>query len=353
MLIPLNTLINKYNPEIKGIIHLGAHMLEEKEAYDEIGVTNVLWVEGNPELVEKAQPLLQGTPQKLYNALISDVDGEKVTFNIANNGQSSSILKWGKHSQYYPNIVYEKSIEATTITLKSLLDANNESPESYNFLNIDLQGVELKALKGLKDYIDNIDYIYTEVNSGEVYEGNDLIWDIDSYLSQHGFERVETHFTDAEWGDAFYIKNKKKTTQIVIHAMPNEIDELEVVLDNLILSSEYLEPKDWVSIRVDLNLSPSLINWSASSISKEYFTSKFELFKEKCSWASEVIFNTIEDDSIQGTTAQKREAIKESYDQFIFLDCDIFFPAPLLKYMLETSYQVRGNYFITPQTVKL
>jgi hypothetical protein len=30
--------------------------------------------------------------------------------------------------------------------------------------------------------------------------------EIDSYLKNYGFERVETNVTRAEWGDAFYIK---------------------------------------------------------------------------------------------------------------------------------------------------
>jgi len=31
--------------------------------------------------------------------------------------------------------------------------------------NLDIQGAELKALKSMGDYLNNVDYIYTEVNS--------------------------------------------------------------------------------------------------------------------------------------------------------------------------------------------
>ena len=142
-------------------------------------------------------------------------------------------------------------------------------------------------------------------------------------------------------------------TQIVTHIMPGEIDEYEGVIDNLLKCSEYLEEKDWISIYATLNLSPELIEWEKCDIDKQFFIDKFENLKQKCTWANEIIFNVIEDDSILGTTSQKREAIKEQYDQFIFLDCDIIFHPTTLKYMLETSYQVKGKYFITPQTVKL
>jgi hypothetical protein len=74
-------------------------------------------------------------------------------------------------------------------------------------LNLDIQGVELRALKSLGNYLENIDYIYTEVNSDYVYEKCDLIGDIDQYLSTFGFKRVETSwFGDCKWGDAFYVK---------------------------------------------------------------------------------------------------------------------------------------------------
>ena len=129
-------------------------------------------------------------------------------------------------------------------------------------------------------------------------------------------------------------------TQIVTHIMPGEIDEYEGVIDNLLKCSEYLEEKDWISIYATLNLSPELIEWEKCDIDKQFFIDKFENLKQKCTWANEIIFNVIEDDSILGTTSQKREAIKEQYDQFIFLDCDIIFHPTTLKYMLETSYQV-------------
>jgi FkbM family methyltransferase len=352
MLIPFNTICKKYDLKIRGILHLGAHLLEEKPDYDTYNVSKVVWIEGNPKIVQQAKEKADGKVHIVYNYLISDTDDEEVEFNIANNGQSSSILKLGKHSMYHPDVIYTDSIKAKTKTLKTIIKDNSLNINDYNFLNIDLQGVELKALRGLDKYLYYIDYIYTEVNSGNVYEGNDLITDIDEYLKEFGFERVETQFTGAEWGDAFYIK-KAKRTQIVTHVMPLEIDEYSSIIDNLILSSGYLEKKDWISVYATLNLSPQLIDWNNSELNKQFFIDKFNLIKEKCNWANEVIFNIIEDDSILGTTSQKREAIKGNYDQFIFLDCDIAFHPTTLKYMLGTSYQIEGKYFITPQTVKL
>jgi hypothetical protein len=30
----------------------------------------------------------------------------------------------------------------------------------YNFLNLDIQGAELKALKGMEEYLNDVDYLY-------------------------------------------------------------------------------------------------------------------------------------------------------------------------------------------------
>ena len=61
----------------------------------------------------------------------------------------------------------------------------------------------------MEEYLHKIDYIYTEINSEEVYKGCNLVIEMDAYLKQFGFKRVETCWTIWKWGDAFYIKNKK------------------------------------------------------------------------------------------------------------------------------------------------
>ena len=144
-----------------------------------------------------------------------------------------------------------------------------------------------------------------------------------------------------------------KKTQIVTHLMPSEIEDYSDILDKLNEGSKYLEDHDWISIQATLNLSPSLIDWKNSTVDKQIFKDNFNILKEKCKWAQEIVFDIIEDNSILGTTSQKREIIKGDYDQFILLDGDMVFHPTTLKYMLDTSYQVEGKYFITPQIVRL
>jgi FkbM family methyltransferase len=206
MLIKLSEICNKYQIKPKGVLHVGACQMEELEDYKSEGISTVIWVEGNPDLVKANEERARAEGHLLFHGLIYDEDDLVVDFNLTNNIQSSSILKFGKHSNYHPNVVVTESIKLKTQTLKTLFDSHSIDPDSVDFINLDIQGVELKALKGFGKYMDNIKYIYTEINSGNVYEGNDLIGDIDKFLSDMGFDRVETKMTECEWGDAFYIK---------------------------------------------------------------------------------------------------------------------------------------------------
>lgn len=206
MLIDFKYLCDKYNFIPKGIIHIGAHELEEMYVYISCGVSKIVWVEGNPDLVSKNIHRVDGESQKLLHALVYSEDGKNVVFNITNNLQSSSILEFGKHKDYHPHVNFTESRPMTTTRIDSLLNINGINPQEFDFVNLDIQGVELQALKGFGEYLPGLKYIYTEVNVGEVYKGNDSIEDLDTYLGEIGFRRVETEITSYEWGDAFYMR---------------------------------------------------------------------------------------------------------------------------------------------------
>lgn len=202
MLINLHELIKKYNILIKGILHVGAHECEEFKYYDYYLPRNkVLWIEAMPEKVEYCKNTHNGV--LIEQAVVSD-KVEPVTFKISNNGQSSSILEFGLHKIYHSDVYYVRSFNTQTQLLKDIISKYGDI--EFNFLNLDIQGVELKALKGMKEYLPKVDYIYTEVNSDYVYEGCAIVTEIDDYLKQFNLYRVETSWTHAKWGDAFYIK---------------------------------------------------------------------------------------------------------------------------------------------------
>lgn len=204
MLLDLIKLKNLYDLKIKGVIHIGAHFGQEFETYKNIGVENVMFFEPLPSTFERLKNNV-GDKAKLFNIALGNMVGEiEMNVETANQGQSSSILEPHIHLRQYPHITFNKKIKVNIDKLDSFLDEK----DGYNFINIDVQGYELEVFKGAENFLNNIDYIMTEVNRDEVYVNCAKIEELDDYLKNYGFSRVETTWDGGTWGDAFYIKNK-------------------------------------------------------------------------------------------------------------------------------------------------
>jgi FkbM family methyltransferase len=205
VLIPLDYIIDTYNLKITGVLHCGAHTGEEAEAYHRAGINRVLWVEGNPELIPELEAHVLPYGHRVCQALITDKDDEEIVFNITNNMQSSSIYEFGTHTIVSPDVHFTHQLRLRTARLDTLSNVHNM--EYLNFLNLDLQGAELVALKGLGELIQQFDYIYTEINRDELYLGCARLPELDSYLTD--FKRVETRMAgDAGWGDSLFISSR-------------------------------------------------------------------------------------------------------------------------------------------------
>lgn len=191
--------------DITGILHVGAHIGEEAEAYDRCGVKKVVWVEGNPELIAELTRNVSVYKHGVIQALVTDVDKKEVTFNVTNNFQSSSIYEFGTHSVVSPDVVFTHQLKLVGRRLDELADEYDFS--GLNFLNMDLQGAELVALQGMGNLVKQFKYIYTEINVDELYVGCARLPQLDQYLAKYDFQRVEIAMAGiAGWGDALYVR---------------------------------------------------------------------------------------------------------------------------------------------------
>jgi len=209
MLIKFQEIVKKHNLNINGILHVGAHHAEELPDYLACGINKIIWVEAEHKTFEVLKMILKPhTEQKAYSFAASDEDGIEVDFHIASNGESSSILEMDTHLKEHPHITIVDKKKVFTKKIDTFFQEENLESKNYNFLNLDIQGAELLALKGMKDSLKNIDYIYSEVNIKELYKGCAKLSEIDEFLAPFGFSRVELEMTQHGWGDAFYIKKK-------------------------------------------------------------------------------------------------------------------------------------------------
>jgi len=195
----------------KGVLHIGAHRGEEAEDYQKNGVKRVVWVEGNPDLMPELKQRTSrftGLLQNYVEACVSDTE-EDIEFNIASNGHSSSILELGTHATMYPHIVYTKTVKVRTQRMDKLIPKfSSFSMSDFDFLNLDVQGAELKVLQGFGELLKspNLKAIYSEVNMEHVYKDCCLVEELDEYLKTFGFQRIVTAAPEKTWGDALYIK---------------------------------------------------------------------------------------------------------------------------------------------------
>lgn len=209
MLIDFRKLFPKYGIHPNGVLHIGANVGEEAPIYDELGIKNALFIEANPEIYPKLERNIEAIARRgrMYitvQACISDIE-EDVNFHVSNNGsQSSSILELGTHKIAHPEVHYTHDIKMRTVRVDKLL---HETDLDYDFLNIDVQGAELKVLRGMGDLLHRFRWAYLEVNRDELYKGCARVEDLDMYLLGFGFRRAETEWAgNTGWGDALYVK---------------------------------------------------------------------------------------------------------------------------------------------------
>ena len=216
MLITVKELSQNWGVSPTGVVHVGAHLAEEAPDYEKFGWTPVIWVEAQPELANRLKQNLDSVDHKVVEAAIWEEDGIKLQLNIASNSQSSSLLDFGTHSNSYPNIVNVGKVEVITKRLDSLISVS----DMPNFINLDIQGVELNAIKSLGSLIQNLDYIFVEVNRKQVYINCTQVSELDEYLLSHGFKRRTTRWYILQgWGDALYVRIGKDSSRGLLQAI--------------------------------------------------------------------------------------------------------------------------------------
>jgi FkbM family methyltransferase len=226
VLIPLAGLAERRGVKVERVVHAGAHLAEEASAYRDVGAEQVLWVEGNPDLIGRISEIVAPFGHKVAQALLGAESGREVTFHVTNfDSMSSSVLEFGTHQQQSPEVVVVGDQVHTLQTLDEVARANGFM--DADFLNLDLQGYELECLKGAAQLIASIQTVYTEVNVDQLYKGCVLLPELDAWLNQQGFEAAELVLAGKSrrsepgfvgWGDACYVRVDSPRSFADLHA---------------------------------------------------------------------------------------------------------------------------------------
>ena len=72
MLIKFNKIVNKYGKP-KGIIHIGAHLMEERSDYISQDLHNTIWIEANPKIYSDIKFVNdESNHEKVFNLFFID-----------------------------------------------------------------------------------------------------------------------------------------------------------------------------------------------------------------------------------------------------------------------------------------
>jgi hypothetical protein len=137
-----------------------------------------------------------------------DSHDEDIVFNIANQKMSSSVYNFSRHKELFPDIEMVEQLKLKTVKLDQVIPSN----PTIDFINLDIQGSEMIALKGFESRLKEVRWIYTEVSKYRLYDGGADFEQLNEYLISQGFKHVTTRWLTGEgWGEALFTKYTEKS----------------------------------------------------------------------------------------------------------------------------------------------
>ena len=127
---------------------------------------------------------------KVFNYAVSDIDEDKKSFYIVEGWEGASSLLMPKKEKGVPWTLEKKvrKIQVDVVTINKFAKQNNI--QNIDLVWMDVQGNELRVLKGMTDYLSKVKMIQTEAGVKEYYENHTLFYEIKDFLSNYGFEII-------------------------------------------------------------------------------------------------------------------------------------------------------------------
>ncbi len=157
----------------------------------------------NVELIPVALSDENGTAD--FHVSSGNPEGRPNTEDWNFGNKSSSLLPPDKHLEVVPWVKFDQVIEVPTLTLSDFMINNNI--QAVDFMHIDVQGAELKVLKGAGQAIRNIKAIWLEVADVTLYKNQPTTLVIEDFMREHGFYLVKS-VRDGNVGDQMYLNKK-------------------------------------------------------------------------------------------------------------------------------------------------
>lgn len=182
-----------------GIVHVGAYAGEELEAYIAAGFRRILLVEANPDVIPRLLSHVEFWNNWLSRleeiGLLSDrhpsiqvchcIAGEQAgiaEFYVTKSAMQSSML-----SPSNPELSLDRTVQIRMLPLPGILEELSWPINEVGVLVVDVQGAELKVLRGAEELLRHLQSVIVEVNWKDRYIGQCSFEELDSFLKEHKF----------------------------------------------------------------------------------------------------------------------------------------------------------------------
>jgi FkbM family methyltransferase len=145
-------------------------------------------VEAIPDLAEKLRArYADRSGISVVSAALSGQNGD-ARFEINRSEASSSLLPIDPRNTawFSRDLTVARTVQVSTMTLPALMA--EQGMQTVDLLKLDLQGAERFVLTGGNAVLDRVRVIYSEVFFEQLYTGAWLFWEMNKFLSGHGFK---------------------------------------------------------------------------------------------------------------------------------------------------------------------
>ena len=200
-------------PSPQGVLQVGASYGQEMDYFCRNGIRYGVFIEPLPEPFSYISERCKSTPGFVaVQALCAEESGQSHTFHVATNGgMSSSILKPANHLSVFDFVRFPEEIQMKSNTLDEIMvflksSGHDEIVKNIDTLYMDTQGAELRIMLGATQVLKNVNYIFTEVMRGELYERQASLQTVCAWLDVVGFTLNHVYFGKEHTGDALFVR---------------------------------------------------------------------------------------------------------------------------------------------------
>lgn len=204
---------------VHGVIHVGAHEGQEVDAYLAHGCGRIVLVEANPEACRILRERFGARPEVdlIEAAALDEVGTATLRIHTSRSGSTepASVLELKRFKEILPTLETPRTVEVQAARLDTLLEQNGIDAAEFQLLNVDVQGAELRVLRGAELTLAAVDAVLTEIHIVELYDGAASELEVDEFLAARGFERADFVYhelydeqgTFPAWGEALYVRS--------------------------------------------------------------------------------------------------------------------------------------------------